>query len=195
MRQALGASAYNPCPGGFEAAWTGRPYIQIVAQRRSRRTQSVFGGFPLEGFPLSAWTGQSRGRVSLMRERLSAMEQTKIGLVVEGGGMKCAYNAGILDAFLDRGISFDYCIGVSAGAGNLAPCTRSLKRFTVFPIGIILDSRNFFPFPGRVPPCFNPKDATIDWRRPILPNSAASSAGKACDPEREQTLPARGDAV
>lgn len=29
----------------------------------------------------------------------------KIGLVVEGGGMKCAYNAGILDAFLDHGIS------------------------------------------------------------------------------------------
>ena len=32
------------------------------------------------------------------------MEQGKIGLVVEGGGMKCAYNAGILDAFLDAGI-------------------------------------------------------------------------------------------
>ena len=30
--------------------------------------------------------------------------QKKIGLVVEGGGMKCAYNAGILDAFLDEGI-------------------------------------------------------------------------------------------
>ena len=25
----------------------------------------------------------------------------KIGLVVEGGGMKCAYSAGILDKFLD----------------------------------------------------------------------------------------------
>ena len=30
------------------------------------------------------------------------------------------YNAGILDAFLDEGISFDYCIGVSGGSGNLA---------------------------------------------------------------------------
>ena len=45
---------------------------------------------------------------------------SKIGLVVEGGGMKCAYSAGILDAFLDHNISFDYCIGVSAGAANLA---------------------------------------------------------------------------
>lgn len=44
----------------------------------------------------------------------------KTGLVVEGGGMKCAYNAGILDAFLDEQISFDYCVGVSAAAGNIA---------------------------------------------------------------------------
>ena len=29
-------------------------------------------------------------------------KKEKIGLVVEGGGMKCAYNAGILDVFLDH---------------------------------------------------------------------------------------------
>ena len=44
----------------------------------------------------------------------------KTGLVVEGGGMKCAYGAGILDKFIDDGISFDYCIGVSAGSANTA---------------------------------------------------------------------------
>ncbi len=44
----------------------------------------------------------------------------KIGLVVEGGGMKCAYSAGILDCFLDDNITFDYCIGVSAGCANTA---------------------------------------------------------------------------
>lgn len=64
------------------------------------------------------------------------MEQKKkIGLVVEGGGMKCAYNAGILDAFLDCGITFDYCIGVSGGAGNVASYMagqrgRNLRFFT-----------------------------------------------------------------
>lgn len=42
----------------------------------------------------------------------------KTGLIVEGGGMKCAYSAGILDKFLDNSISFDYCVGVSAGAAN-----------------------------------------------------------------------------
>jgi predicted patatin/cPLA2 family phospholipase len=44
----------------------------------------------------------------------------RIGLVVEGGGMKCAYSAGILDRFLDEGITFDYCVGVSAGVANAA---------------------------------------------------------------------------
>lgn len=48
------------------------------------------------------------------------MKEEKIGLVVEGGGMKCAYSAGVLDIFLDEGIQFDYCIGVSAGAANSA---------------------------------------------------------------------------
>jgi len=43
----------------------------------------------------------------------------KIGLVLEGGGMKCAYGAGILDGFLEDGISFDECVAVSAGSGNM----------------------------------------------------------------------------
>ena len=64
------------------------------------------------------------------------MEHTEqYGLVVEGGGMKCAYNAGILDAFLDHHITFDYCIGVSGGAGDLASYLagqrgRNLRFFT-----------------------------------------------------------------
>lgn len=48
------------------------------------------------------------------------MKQEKIGLIIEGGGMKCAYSAGILDHFLDAGISFPYCIGISAGSANMA---------------------------------------------------------------------------
>lgn len=59
----------------------------------------------------------------------------KIGLVVEGGGMKCAYSAGILDRFLDCGIKFDYVIGVSAGAANSASFVagqrdRNLRFYT-----------------------------------------------------------------
>ena len=55
--------------------------------------------------------------------------------MVEGGGMKCAYNAGILDVFLDHQITFDYCIGVSGGAGNVASFVagqrgRNIRFFT-----------------------------------------------------------------
>jgi predicted patatin/cPLA2 family phospholipase len=39
------------------------------------------------------------------------------GLILEGGGLRGNYTAGVLDAFLDRGIQFAYVIGVSAGAG------------------------------------------------------------------------------
>ena len=44
------------------------------------------------------------------------MVEMKRGLVLEGGGMRGLYTAGVLDYFMDRGIEFDYCIGVSAGA-------------------------------------------------------------------------------
>ena len=40
----------------------------------------------------------------------------KLGLVIEGGGMKCAYSSGILDLMMDDCIRPDYVIGVSAGA-------------------------------------------------------------------------------
>ncbi|MGG7618176.1 patatin-like phospholipase family protein [Robertmurraya sp. GLU-23] len=42
------------------------------------------------------------------------------GLVLEGGGMRGVYTAGVLESFLDNGISFPYVIGVSAGACNAA---------------------------------------------------------------------------
>lgn len=40
------------------------------------------------------------------------------GLVLEGGGMRGLYTAGVLDFFLEKGMIFDYVIGVSAGACN-----------------------------------------------------------------------------
>lgn len=41
------------------------------------------------------------------------------GLVLEGGGMKGIYTAGVLDLFLDKGLEFSSVYGVSAGACNL----------------------------------------------------------------------------
>jgi len=40
------------------------------------------------------------------------------GLVLEGGGMRAVFTAGVLDSFMDRNIWFPYTIGVSAGASN-----------------------------------------------------------------------------
>lgn len=41
-----------------------------------------------------------------------------IGLVLEGGGMRGAYTAGVLDYLMQKKIKFPYVIGVSAGANN-----------------------------------------------------------------------------
>lgn len=41
------------------------------------------------------------------------------GLVLEGGGMRGLYTAGVLDYFMERGLQFSSCYGVSAGACHL----------------------------------------------------------------------------
>ena len=41
------------------------------------------------------------------------------GLVLEGGGMKGVYTAGVLDFFTEKGIDFSHIYGVSAGACHM----------------------------------------------------------------------------
>lgn len=41
---------------------------------------------------------------------------SKTGLVMEGGAMRGMFTAGVLDVFMEHGITFDGAIGVSAGA-------------------------------------------------------------------------------
>ncbi|MBI0575977.1 patatin family protein [Neobacillus cucumis] len=43
-----------------------------------------------------------------------------VGLVLEGGGMRGVYTAGVLEYFLENQLFFPYVIGVSAGACNAA---------------------------------------------------------------------------
>lgn len=40
------------------------------------------------------------------------------GLVLEGGGNRAVFTSGVLDAFMENGITFPYVIGVSAGSCN-----------------------------------------------------------------------------
>lgn len=44
----------------------------------------------------------------------------QVGLVLEGGGMRGVYTAGVLECFLDHDIHVPYVTGVSAGACNAA---------------------------------------------------------------------------
>lgn len=50
------------------------------------------------------------------------------GLVLEGGGMKGVYTAGVLDFFLDKGIEFSNIYGVSAGACHMCSYVSKQRR-------------------------------------------------------------------
>lgn len=43
---------------------------------------------------------------------------SKVALVLEGGGLRGVFTAGVIDNFLENDINFDYVVGVSAGACN-----------------------------------------------------------------------------
>jgi|LSQX01.2.fsa_nt_gb predicted patatin/cPLA2 family phospholipase len=44
------------------------------------------------------------------------MEKTKIALVLQGGAVRGAFTAGVLDVFMENNLYFPYVVGVSAGA-------------------------------------------------------------------------------
>ena len=54
---------------------------------------------------------------------------SKIGLILEGGGMRGAYTAGCLAWFVDHNIEFDYSLGISSGAVYLASYWLKNKTF------------------------------------------------------------------
>ncbi|MBK1809636.1 patatin family protein [Clostridium sp. YIM B02505] len=65
-----------------------------------------------------------------------------IGLVLEGGGLRGVYTAGILDFFLEKSLHFPYIIGVSAGACNAASyISKQFERNKRINIGYVKDHR------------------------------------------------------
>lgn len=65
------------------------------------------------------------------------------GLVLEGGGMKGVYTAGVLDFFLDKGIEFSSVYGVSAGACHMCSYL-SKQRGRAFAVNVdYLDSADY----------------------------------------------------
>ncbi len=66
----------------------------------------------------------------------------KIGLVLEGGGFRGLYSAGILDGFLKYHIEFPYIIGVSMGACNAVNyISKQYERSLNVPYTYINDKR------------------------------------------------------
>ena len=49
---------------------------------------------------------------------MSKIQMNNTALVLEGGGLRGVFTCGVLDCFMDRGISFPFTVGVSAGACN-----------------------------------------------------------------------------
>lgn len=65
-----------------------------------------------------------------------------IGLVLEGGGMRGVYTAGVLEYFMEEEIFFPYVIGVSAGAGVAASYLSKQKgRNKIVNIDYAVDPR------------------------------------------------------
>lgn len=53
----------------------------------------------------------------------------KVGLVLQGGGLRGVYTSGVIDFFLDKGIDFPYVAAVSAGACNGAAYIAKQRGF------------------------------------------------------------------
>lgn len=65
------------------------------------------------------------------------------GLVLEGGGMKGMYTCGVLDFFIDKGILFSNCYGVSAGACHMCSYLSGQKK-RAYHVGIdYLECRDY----------------------------------------------------
>lgn len=65
-----------------------------------------------------------------------------IGLVLEGGGMRGLFTAGVLDFFIDNNLFFPYIIGVSAGACNaVSYISRQKGRNKNININYVKDKR------------------------------------------------------
>jgi predicted patatin/cPLA2 family phospholipase len=56
----------------------------------------------------------------VVEESSGFMETRSAGLILESGGMRGVYTAGVLRFFMDRDLIFPYVIGVSIGACNAA---------------------------------------------------------------------------
>ena len=56
----------------------------------------------------------------------------KIGIIDVGGGTRGIFASGVLDYLIDKNIEIPYCIGISAGSGNMARYITKDKSSYIF---------------------------------------------------------------
>lgn len=72
------------------------------------------------------------------------------GLVLEGGGHRAIFTSGVLDAFIENGITFPYVVGVSMGSCNGASyIAKDIRRQHDFGLGHCQDKKYFGLWPFR----------------------------------------------
>lgn len=104
------------------------------------------------------------------------------GLVLEGGGYRGLYTAGVLDVWMERGVVFDHAVGVSAGAAfgcnlksrQIGRAIRYNKRFCADPryasMGNLIRTGDLFSKDfayGEVPLRLDPFDAAAFSANPL----------------------------
>ena len=63
----------------------------------------------------------------------------KIGLVLEGGANRGIFTSGVMDYLMEQGVTFQYAVGTSAGAGNVLNFLAGQKgRGSRAPTGLML---------------------------------------------------------
>ena len=61
----------------------------------------------------------------------NAGTMTRRSLILAGGGMRVAYQAGVIKALAEAGIDFDHVDGASGGTINLAMLLSALQFYAI----------------------------------------------------------------
>ena len=70
------------------------------------------------------------------------------GIIFEGGGMRGAYTAGIIDALLEHDINFEYCYGVSSGATHATTYLSKQKGRAIQIVTDYVKDKRYFSIKG-----------------------------------------------
>ena len=118
-----------------------RFFVTIQSQWRSSLNEQRTGKPVLQVSIADAILRMGFWIVAEAERRVMRMYQA--GLVLEGGGMKGVYTAGVLDFFTEKGIDFSHIYGVSAGACHMCSYLSRQKGRALSVSVDYLDTRRY----------------------------------------------------